>query len=132
MLTWTEEFATGSDLVDTQHRLLIEKINKLEKLLNGPPPPKAEYDELLDFLNLYAVAHFKFEEQCMSSNKCPAHEQNKQAHATFLHAFAILKDRYQTEGSKPELLDSIQRTASEWIKYHILTVDINLRACMNN
>jgi hemerythrin len=68
----------------------------------------------------------------MSSNKCPAHEQNKQAHAAFLHAFAILKDRYQTEGSKPELLDSIQRTASEWIKYHILTVDINLRACMNN
>ena len=132
MLTWTEEFATGSGLLDTQHRLLIEKINKLEELLNGPPPSKAAYDELLDFLSYYAVAHFKFEEQCMSQKKCPVHEQNKQAHAAFLGAFAKFKDRYQAEGPKPELLESIQKTASEWIKHHILTVDVNLKACINN
>lgn len=38
MLTWSEEFSTGYALVDTQHRMLIDKINLLEQLLNGPPP----------------------------------------------------------------------------------------------
>ena len=130
MLTWSEEFATGSALVDTQHRMLIEKINKLEQLLNGPPPAKATYDELLDFLGSYVGTHFKYEEQCMARYKCPVHEKNKQAHEMFLGVFTKFKGRYLAEGPKPELLKSLQQTASDWIKDHILTVDIKLRECI--
>ena len=71
MLTWTEQFATGSPLVDTQHRMLIEKINLLEQMLNGPPPAKAACDELLNFLGSYVGTHFKFEEQCMEQGELP-------------------------------------------------------------
>ena len=84
MLTWSEQFATGSALVDTQHRMLIDKINLLEKLLNGPAPSKATCDELLNFLGSYVTTHFKYEEGCMERARCPAHEKNKQAHVAFL------------------------------------------------
>ena len=50
MLVWTEQFATGVALVDTQHKMLIEKINFLEKILGGPLPPKEKCDELVNFL----------------------------------------------------------------------------------
>src|SRR5271165_6537178 len=108
MLRWSEEFATGSPLVDVQHKMLIEKTNELEKVLNGPPPNKAFYDDLLDFLGTYVATHFKFEEQCMSQHKCPVHEENQQAHAAFLSVFAKFKERYQIQGPKPELLKSLQ------------------------
>lgn len=42
MLTWSDQFATGSALVDTQHRMLIDKINLLEQMLGGPPPPRSQ------------------------------------------------------------------------------------------
>ncbi len=131
MLQWSEQFATGSPLVDTQHRMLIDKINHLEQLLNGPPPSKATCDELLNFLGSYVVTHFKFEEGCMERAKCPAHEKNKQAHAAFLGVFGKFKERYLAEGPKPELLKSLQTAAADWIKGHILSVDIQLKACAN-
>lgn len=130
MLQWSEQFATGSALVDTQHRMLIEKINYLEQLLQGPPPAKAACDELLKFLASYVVTHFQFEEQCMERAKCPAHQQNKQAHAAFLSTFAKFKERYDKEGPKPELLRTLQTSAADWIKNHILSVDIKLKACV--
>lgn len=129
MLTWSEQFATGSALVDTQHRMLIEKINFLEHLLNGPPPSKATCDELLSFLESYVSTHFKFEEQCMERAHCPAHEQNKQAHAAFMDMFAKFRARYTAEGPKPEILRHLQTVAADWIKNHILTVDIQLKSC---
>ena len=129
MLMWSDQFATGSPLVDTQHRMLIDKINLLEQMLGGPPPPKAKVDELLAFLGSYVVTHFKFEEQCMERARCPAHEKNKQAHAAFLGVFGKFKERYLAEGPKPELLKSLQVAASDWIKSHVLTVDIQLKAC---
>ncbi|MCX6885737.1 MAG: hemerythrin family protein [Verrucomicrobiota bacterium] len=132
MLTWSEQFATGSPLVDTQHRMLIEKINHLERLLSGPPPSKAICDELINFLGSYVVTHFKFEEQCMERARCPAHEKNKQAHTAFLALFGKFKERYAAEGPKPELLRNLQTAASDWIKSHILSVDIQLKACLKS
>ena len=129
MLTWTDQFATGIPLVDTQHRMLIEKINTLETLLQGPPPSKAVCDELLSFLGSYVLTHFRYEEGCMEKARCPAHEKNKQAHAAFLDVFAKFKARYQAEGPKPELLKELQRVASDWIRGHILSVDVQLKAC---
>jgi hemerythrin-like metal-binding protein len=129
MLAWSEQFATGSPLIDTQHRMLIDKINELERLLAGPPPPAKVCSEFLDYLGLYVVTHFKFEEQCMASAKCPAHEQNKKAHADFLAGYGKFKEQLQKEGPKLELLKHIHLTASNWIKQHILTVDIQLRQC---
>lgn len=129
MLVWSEDFSTGFALVDIQHRTLIDKINQLEHLLNGPPPPKQRYDEILAFLGSYAGTHFRFEEQCMEKANCPAYERNKQAHTAFLRIFARFKERYAAEGPKPELLKSIQNAAADWIRNHILTVDRELKGC---
>ncbi len=129
MLVWTEQFATGSALIDTQHRMLIDKINLLEKLLAEPAPSRAVCDELLSFLGSYVATHFKFEEGCMLKARCPAHDKNKQAHAAFLDLFAKFKVKYQAEGAKPELLRNLHAVAADWIKSHILAVDIQLKAC---
>jgi hemerythrin len=61
---------------------------------------------------------------------CPVHETNKAAHAAFLEVFAKFQARYLAEGPKPELLKSLQVAASGWIKNHILSVDIQLKPCV--
>jgi hemerythrin len=64
MLAWSKDFETGSPLVDTQHRMLIEKINEFGQLLNGPPPSKDAIDELLEFLDSYVRFHFIAGQPC--------------------------------------------------------------------
>jgi len=129
MLQWNEAFETGSTLVDTQHRVLIEKLNELEEILRGPLPSKAACDEFLAFLAAHVAEHFAYEEDCMHRARCPAHEKNRQAHAAFLAIFARFQARYAAEGPQRELLQSLQVAASEWTKQHILTLDVQLRPC---
>ncbi|HZR20238.1 MAG TPA: hemerythrin family protein [Verrucomicrobiae bacterium] len=130
MLTWNKKFETGSVLIDSQHRMLIDKINELEQVVSGASVSKAKCDDLLNFLGSYAASHFKFEEGCMQRYRCPAHEQNAQAHAAFMGVFGKFKEQYEVQGPKVELLKNLQVTATEWISSHILSVDVRLNSCL--
>src|ERR1039457_6586187 len=86
MILWNDQFTTGSEKIDMQHRLLLTNINHLEELLNITNPSRQDLEFtiiLVDFLSAYVDNHFKFEEQCMESYRCPVHAQNKQAHEGF-------------------------------------------------
>ena len=128
MLAWSDQFATGNALVDAAHKMLFDKINALEELLAGPPPTPAQCDALLGFLGSYVVTHFRHEENCMWQHRCPAHEKNKAAHATFLEAFAAFKARYAAQGPDPALLRELHGVAASWIRNHIMTIDVQLKA----
>ncbi len=132
MLVWSKDFETGSPLVDTQHRMLIDKINEFGQLLNGVPPSKADVDPLLEFLGSYVKLHFTFEERCMDHYRCPVREQNQTAHAAFLALFQDFSERYAVQGPEPELLQGLHKMASDWIGDHILTVDTKLHACVKS
>jgi len=132
MLTWNPALETGSPLVDSQHKILFDKINKLERMLASPAIGKHEADPLVDFLASYAVSHFTFEEQCMAQHKCPAHAQNKAAHAQFLEVFTSWKKEYLLKGANKETLGKLHSFASGWIQSHIMKVDVQLKSCLKH
>jgi hemerythrin-like metal-binding protein len=76
------------------------------------------------------TAHFNFEERCMAHHQCESQAQNKAAHAAFLAVFEEFREQYLIEGPEPKLLTDLHKMMSDWIKHHILTVDIKLRACI--
>lgn len=130
MITWSPQFESGDELVDTQHQVLIDKLNELEMLLEGPLPSKQACDQLLGFLGDHVAGHFSYEEDCMHRARCPAHARNKHAHKAFLDIFAHFKARYEQEGPSRELLRALQVAASQWTETHILTLDVQLRPCL--
>jgi hemerythrin len=133
MVLWTEQFETGSSLIDQQHRMLINNINHLESMLTDTNPSREEGEfltHLVDFLESYAGAHFQFEEECMERYRCPAHAKNKQAHEEFLKFIHQFKERSEKEGLRPDVLRSLHRSLSSWIQEHILQVDTQLRPCI--
>jgi hemerythrin len=128
MLTWSSQYETGVTLVDTQHKVLFDNINKLETFTRLQQIPKGELDRLVQFLEGYVVSHFKFEETCMQRFHCTTHEENKRAHAQFLEAFGKLKAEYQVQGPTHAFVTKLYSVASNWITGHILKVDIKLKA----
>ena len=101
MLNWNENFATGHALIDTQHRMLIAYVNRLEGLAENTRPSPEEvvlFLRFIEFLEDYLVTHFREEEQCMYRFRCPAHYDNKRAHSEFLDFFQGFKLRFWPRG----------------------------------
>jgi len=133
MLEWTEQFATGHDTIDMQHRMLFNYINRLEGLLviTNPSVEECEFIiRLVGFMETYVDAHFRHEEQCMESYKCPVAAHNKDAHREFLAFFREFKERYSAEGFRPAVLAELHQSVDEWIRSHILQIDSQLRPCL--
>ena len=133
MLLWEEKFATGSPTIDEQHRQLIEHLNQFEGLVLKTNPTPADITliiHFLDFLENYVDKHFSFEEQCMESYRCPAHQKNREAHQNFLQLFQQHKRHAQKAGFRVELLVELSRATNHWIQDHILRVDVELKPCL--
>ena len=133
MVLWSQKFTTGSPNLDYQHQTLIDNINQLEQLLQVTNPSRQDCEfiiELVDYLEAYADKHFKFEEGCMETYRCPVHAKNKAAHGQFLAFFQQFKEHNKTVGFRHELLLELHATISQWIEGHILQVDTHLRKCI--
>ena len=133
MLIWKKDFETGSERLDRQHQMLIDNINVLEELLNTTNPTKSDVKfmiHLVDYLEGYADFHFKNEEDCMDSHRCPVHGLNKQEHERFRGFIRDYKRLCEIQGFKVDLLRNLQTVMSRWITEHILKIDTQLKPCV--
>lgn len=133
MILWTKEFSTGSAKLDQQHRMLIDNINLLDEQLHTTNPSREELEftvHLVDYLEAYANIHFKGEEKCMESYRCPAHAHNQQEHERFRGFIRDYKRLCEAEGFRVELLRNLHEVMRSWIVEHILKVDTQLRSCI--
>ena len=133
MIIWTKEFEVGSEMIDQQHRVLIEKINLLENLLHTTNFTQEQVQfalDLVDYLEAYANIHFNHEERCMEIYHCPAHARNQQEHERLREFVRDYKKRCENEGFIVEPLRDLHGFMHSWIQQHILKVDIKLRPCI--
>jgi len=130
-LEWKDEFNSGVEEVDEQHKQLVGLLNSLEQLIAEGIDSGPEVESLLDSLASDTVAHFSFEEGCMMRYKCPAAQQNKEAHAQFLKIFTGFQNEIEENGLDSALLTRLHGTAAGWFVAHILTVDVQLKPCVH-
>ena len=133
MLQWKVEFETGHSPIDTQHKMLVSYINRLEGLARSTNHDRHDAEfilQLIGFMETYIDVHFKMEEACMDSYKCPAHQENKEAHRNFLIFFRQFKLRFDAEGFRPEVLLELHESCSTWIQDHIMQIDMRLKPCL--
>ena len=134
MILWTEKYATGIEVLDQHHRVLIDSINRLGEQLHNSNPTLADVAlmiELVAYLGTYADIHFWSEEKCMESHRCPAHAENQQAHAQFREFIQNYQRQCEHRGFNLELLRELHEKMQVWIQDHILKIDTQLRPCIS-
>jgi hemerythrin len=132
MLEWSEKFETGHSLIDTQHRMLISYINRLEEMSQNRAPSKGDielFSRFIEFLEDYVVMHFGEEEERMICFRCPAYKDNKRAHTEFLDFFQTFKRQFEVEGYRLEVVRELYEACVAWVQRHILRIDVQLRPC---
>ena len=133
MLVWNENFAAGHKTLDKQHQVLFENVNRLESLLDQTNLNLQETEfilSLVNYLESYVQDHFKLEEQCMESYRCPMHSKNLDAHRQFLLAVVDYKKKFQASGFRSEVMRELHQFMQNWLQQHIMRIDVQLKSCI--
>lgn len=115
---WDSAYDTGIDVIDQQHRKIVDYINQLHNAISTKNDK--EIDEVFTNLFDYCVSHFSFEESLMKEYGYQHLEGHRKVHDSFTDRIA----RYQAEWKQGK--DISRRLLSDlkiWLIAHIQKED---------
>ncbi len=125
-LEFNESIMTGDEIIDTQHKYLIELINEIADVVNAGTG-ETHLGEILPTLQYFTEWHFGREEECMHARNCPFADTNKKAHGVFLAIIDEFVEQFRAEGGSNELALTIHTKLIDWFVNHIKTIDARIR-----
>ncbi|MGN0936465.1 MULTISPECIES: bacteriohemerythrin [unclassified Acinetobacter] len=113
-MEWNEKYNIGIDVIDNQHRQILDYINTLEAILvNGS---REKIKEVLDDLIDYTQSHFSFEENLLEQ----VHYQYLPSHRGIHEHFVRRLNEYRTKFENGVSVEQdLYRLLSKWLINHI-------------
>lgn len=124
-INWNKNLETGIQIVDSQHRSLVEKLNQFFEACIQKRG-KDELMGMMKFLENYVVFHFRTEEDIMERNKFSGYLTHKAMHDEFIKEFVKIKGRFEKEGITLELANDTMKFLTNWLIEHISKIDKQL------
>jgi hemerythrin len=119
--TWTDDLVTGSDVIDDQHKQLVDAVNNLFDAQRSGKGQR-EVQRTLNFLLEYTVKHFSDEEALQEEYGYPGYAAHKQIHTEFKAIAQELAQEYQGKPSDA-LIKHITTVVGRWVIHHIKDED---------
>lgn len=118
---WTEQLNTGIEVIDNQHRRIVEYINQLEDARLGGYS-RAEVSSIIDELVDYTISHFAFEESMQEEAGYPFVKAHKKVHDLFAQRVSEYQARFSRGEDVSKALSSLLVT---WLFNHIKRDDVD-------
>ncbi len=113
-MQWTEDLETGIQVIDDQHKRIINYINELHHA--SETGNADEVKEVLEGLLDYTITHFQFEEELQAKAGYPFLKAHQRVHEIFMKRIATFRERADKgENIIPELLSMLK----VWLSSHI-------------
>ena len=119
-IIWDDSFNIQVEVIDQQHRRLVELMNRLI----ATQDEKASDDDIADILGAmtnYLGYHFDTEEQLMIDHSYPELESHREEHQAFVTQTAYFIATYREGGTS--LKKDILLFLKEWLVEHIVKTD---------
>lgn len=122
-IEFDKSLETGNDMIDTQHRELIARVNKLtEECTIGKEKNAAV--RTLDFLMDYTDFHFSAEEKLQKEYQYPKLEEHKKLHTQFIQSVDELREMLEEEeGPSEAFVVAVKKNVVDWLVNHIQICD---------
>ena len=124
-IEWDESLSIGVDLIDEQHKMLIQRLNDLSAAIEKTQG-EGGVVQTLDFLIEYTDFHFSAEEKCMAEHDYPGLEHQKKQHEEFRASLKNMVEDYEYEGVTRALTTSVNVFLQNWLINHIKGADRKL------
>jgi methyl-accepting chemotaxis protein len=116
--TWSSDLETGNDLIDSQHKQLIEALGNLTDACAGGKG-RSLLSETMDFLESYTAKHFGDEETLQKQSEYPDYPNHKKLHDGFKRVVADIGRQLKAEGPTIALVGKVNANIGGWLVNHI-------------
>jgi len=121
-IQWSDTYSVGVQLIDDQHKGLIDITNNLFNHVTGNEEEERIYfDEVIHQALDYVKNHFVTEERCMLATKFPGYSEHKHTHDEF--TLNVIKSVNEFKTGKSLVLEKFAEFLKEWILSHIAVMD---------
>ena len=132
MYEMKDEYLTGIEFIDNEHRRLFEIAEETYQLKNEEFIPD-KYDQIRNLLNElkdYTAMHFSHEEEYMQSIGYKKLFTQKMQHEAFInwleeHELESIDEEYEDQDV---VIDNILKYLTDWLVSHILDTDKQIPA----
>lgn len=118
-----ESLVTGNEMIDSQHKELIAKINSLVESCEKDGGKVAAI-KMLDYLAEYTEFHLNAEEKLQEEIEYPGIEEHKKQHQELYRVVDELHEMLEEqEGPTEEFVEQVNRNVIQWLYKHIKGFD---------
>lgn len=121
-MKWTDDLSVGVDLIDSQHKSLIDAVNDLFNACSKGLGRK-KISETMQFMKNYTVTHFGDEEKLQQKYNYPDYPNHKKLHAEFVSKINEYSKKLDSEGASIALVAEFNTFVTNWLIYHISRED---------
>ena len=125
MIIWSTEMETGIDWQDSQHRMLVEKINILQTVLKTQKNLDKSMELQIKFLHNYVKEHFSDEEKEMQKYHYRNYAKHLEEHQYFIERLRDLEEKFLDQNIIL-ITASLCYELNVWLKKHIMGTDMAL------
>ena len=126
-LQWRDQLSVGNDLIDADHKYLIEVINKAEECLRSGK--RKELASTLDELARYSNTHFAREELIAKSVGYPAAAQLHLSHTQLVETLNTFRAEV-TETWTDASFTRFGTYLRDWLIQHVIKEDLPMKPWM--
>jgi hemerythrin len=124
---WDSSLETGYELVDNQHKQLVQAVNALMEASRLGKGNETVF-QTLEFLTGYTIKHFKDEEDLQKKFNYPDFLNHRRIHEEFKITVGGLTRRLHTEGPSETLVREVSTNIGNWLLNHIKGDDFRMAA----
>ena len=118
---WTDQLSVGIEVIDQQHRRIVEYINQLDDARTNRHA-REEIGNLINDLVDYTISHFGFEESLQEEAGYPFFKSHKKVHELFTQRVSEYQARFNRGEDVGKGLNSLLVT---WLFNHIKRDDMD-------
>jgi hemerythrin len=113
-MKWIPEYNTGIDVIDEQHRRILDYINEIDGIQENTD--RARIRTILNNIIDYTQSHFTFEESLQEEAGYKYRVPHKRVHDLFIKKIESYRDKFeQGQAIESELSDVL----AKWLINHI-------------
>jgi hemerythrin len=117
-ISWNPKLDTGIDVIDAQHRRIVDYVNQLEEArLKGD---RHQIGDVIEQLVDYTQSHFSFEETMMEQAGYKFLKPHQKVHELFIRRVSTFTVR---AAKGEDIAEELQGTLTTWLLNHIASED---------
>ena len=124
-IEWDESLSVGINLIDEQHKMLIERTNAISEAMEMKRGLE-KILQTLEFMIEYTKFHFSAEEKIMKDNDYPKFTDHHKLHEEFKARLNLMVQDFEEEGATSGLSQEITTYLNNWLVTHIKGIDTEL------